>query len=72
MAQLRPDGPPQAAPLATRVRQRHVLFDCQILAGTRHRVLKHPCYPQGALPYRLARDILAIDEDAAGIDGDVA
>ncbi|CAM2156867.1 hypothetical protein PT2222_30177 [Paraburkholderia tropica] len=62
----------EAAPLAARHRERHVLLDRERLAGARHRVLKHACDQMRAVPGLLLRDVLAVDRDRAFVDHLVA
>src|SRR5690606_23058723 len=63
---------PETAARAPQLRERHVFFDGQVFAGAGHGILEHARHAAGALPDRLARDIGALDLDAAGINGQVA
>jgi hypothetical protein len=71
-AQVSVEGKRHPAAFAAPPRKRHVLLDRQRFAGAGHRILEHARDQIRALPRGLARDVLAVDFDAAAIDAQVA
>ena len=60
-------GRQPVAPLFV-VRQRHILKDGEVAAGTRLGVLKNSADVRGAAVFRKVRNIVAVHDDFAGVD----